>query len=259
MKTHSPWSLVALGAPLFLFFAGTGASAETSSETALAAQPAPSRVPAAGLVGHYRFEQNMSDGSGLANHGKSYAGFTYSDDTMEGLAAGEFDGNGSRVVIPSSDSLSITGDLTLAAWVNVRSISFASTPNILAKSFNNGYRLRLNPNGTLRLLLGNGTPNPAHFSSTRAIHLTEWTHVAVVVSFGGERMTVRFYINGVADPVVRTAPLSGIEPGDGPLVLGARADKTSATESLLGRLDQVTIHNRALSDAEVLKLCEVKP
>lgn len=216
-------------------------------------------VPSDGLVACYRFEQGADDASGRENHGKGRGACAFSTDAVEGVASAEFDGLGARVVVPDSESLRISGDLTIAAWVNVRATSFANTPNILAKSFNNGYRLRFNANGTLRLMLGNGSPNPTHFTGTRPVNLTEWTHVAAVVEFDAGGVTVRFYVNGVADPAVRKAPLRGIETGDGSLVLGTRQDKASAVESLLGRLDQVTIHRRALAAREIAELATVKP
>lgn len=234
------------------------ASLSLFSGYALAADSATSSTPD-GLVACYRFEQNTDDVSGRGNHGKARGGCGFSGDAIEGLSAAEFDGHGGRVVVPDDDSLRISGDLTLTAWINVRALSFTNTPNILAKGFNNGYRLRLNANGTLRLLLGNGSPNPTHFVGTQPLNLTEWTHVATVVRFDTTGVIVRFYVNGVADPAVRTSPLRAIETGSGPLVLGARQDKPSDSESLLGRLDQVTIHNRALSAGEITELSAVRP
>ncbi len=218
--------------------------------------PPETLFPAQGLVGYYRFEQAMDDDSGLGNNGTPKIGFTYSSDAMEDTGSGQFDGSGGRVVAPNSTSLSLTGDTTLAAWVKVQSSSFTNRPNIIAKSFNNGYRLRFNTNGTLNLLLGNGTASPNQFNGTQAVGLDQWTHVAAVIRFTAGTVTVRFYVNGVEDPNVSMAALSAIQAGSGPLVLGTRTDQTSSTESLQGRLDQVTLHNRALSAAEVSQLVQ---
>ncbi|HEY9247929.1 MAG TPA: LamG-like jellyroll fold domain-containing protein, partial [Rariglobus sp.] len=62
--------------------------------------------------------------------------------------------------------------------------------------------------------------------------------------------------NGVADATAPTITLSAIQSNTASLIIGTRSDTTSATESLQGRLDQVTIHNRALSAAEVLQLVQ---
>jgi hypothetical protein len=218
--------------------------------------PAETLFPTQGLVGYYRFEQSAEDGSGFDNDGTAKAGFSYSTDAMEDAGAGQFDGAGGRVVVPNSSSLTLTGDTTIAAWIKIQSASFASRPNILAKSFNNGYRLRFNTNGTLNLLLGNGTANPTQFNGTQAVGLNQWTHVAAVISFNSGVATVRFYVNGVADPTVPTTSLSGIQAGTGVLVLGGRTDQTSATEALQGRLDQVTLYNRALPAAEISQLVQ---
>lgn len=218
--------------------------------------PPETLFPAGGLVGYYRFEQSADDGSGLGNHGVAKAGFTYSADAMEDDESGQFDGVGGRVVAADSASLAVTGDLTLGAWVKVQSASFAAKPNLVAKSFNTGYRLRFNTDGTLNLLLGQGTSSPAQFNGTQAVALDQWTHVAAVVDFSHSPATIQFYVDGVPDPTVRTTALTGIEAGTGSLVIGARTDQTASTEALLGRLDQVTIHDRALTAAEVLQLVQ---
>lgn len=222
--------------------------------TSAATAPAPR-----GLVACYRFESSANDDSGLGLHGKALSGVVFSDDAIEGARSAEFDGLGSRIVVPHHPSLAISGDLTLAAWVNVRAESFAAKPNILSKSFNHGYRLRLNTDGTPCLLLGNGSASPAQVNGTRPLRLTEWTHVAVTVTFRDNRAAVRFFLNGVADPEPRFVKLAAIETGDGPLVLGTSWDRPGAHDSLLGRLDQVTIHNHALPPEEIARLAAVNP
>ena len=218
--------------------------------------PPETLFPTAGLVGYYKFEQNTNDGSGSGNNGTPQAGFSYSADAMEDLNSGQFDGNGGRVVVPNGSSQSITGNMTLAAWIKVQSPSFASRPNIIAKSFNNGYRLRFNTDGTLNLLLGNGTSSPTQFNGTQIVSFNQWVHVAAVIGFNSGTVTVKFYVNGTPDSTVPTAALSAIQAGTGSLVLGTRVDQTSSTESLNGRLDQVTIYNRALSAEEISQLVQ---
>lgn len=218
--------------------------------------PPETLFPTQGLAGYYRFEQTANDASGQGNNATAKAGFSYSADPMEDVYSGQFDGGGGRVVAPSSPSLNQTGDITLAAWVKVQNASFSGQPNILARNLNNGYRLRINSAGKLHLLLGNGTANPTQATGTQVLTLNQWTHVAAVVDFTGSAATVRFYVNGVADSNVPTIALSAIQSNTAALIIGTRSDTTSATESLLGRLDQVTIHNRALSAAEVLQLVQ---
>ncbi|WP_075080082.1 LamG domain-containing protein [Terrimicrobium sacchariphilum] len=218
--------------------------------------PPESLFPTSGLVGYYGLEQNVSDASGAGNNGTALAGAGYSSDAVEGGLAGMYDGAGARMVIPDSPSLRMTTALTMGAFVKVQSSSFTARPNLIAKSFNNGYRLRFNTNGTLNLLVGNGSSSPTQFNGTQVVPLNVWTHVAAVVEINGGTATVRFYVDGVADSNVPTAALAQIKVGSGALVLGTRLDQTSTTESLVGLLDQVTIHNRALSPAEVLQMCQ---
>ncbi|MBN8711827.1 MAG: hypothetical protein BGO12_14960 [Verrucomicrobia bacterium 61-8] len=219
-------------------------------------QPAQALFPTQGLVGYYGFEQSVADQSGSGNNGSIVGGVTYSTDAVEQDSAAAFDGAGARVVAPDSPSLRMTTAVTLGAFVKVQSASFASKPNLIAKSFNNGYRLRFNTNGTLNLLVGNGTSSPTPFNGTQVVPLNQWTHVAAVVTVNGGTASVQFYVNGVPDSNIPTAALAQIKVGSGALVLGTRTDSTSATESLQGLLDQVTIHNRALGANEILQLCQ---
>ncbi|MFA7344274.1 MAG: LamG-like jellyroll fold domain-containing protein [Terrimicrobiaceae bacterium] len=212
-------------------------------------------IPANGLVGYYRLEQTTTDSSGSGNNGTAQAGFSYSSDAAEDSYSGQFDGSGGRVVVPDSASLRITGNLTVAAWVKAN--SYGNSPNLMAKSYNDGYRLcayTSGGTGYLKLVLGNGS-STALFYGNQPLPVGAWTHVAAVVSISGSTAAVTFYINGVAGNIAYNT-LSAIEAGTGPLVLGARGEGSYQPDALNGKLDQVTIYNRALSAAEILQLAQ---
>ncbi len=216
--------------------------------------PARRMLPQNGLVAYYSCEQSTTDLSASGNDGVAKAGFAFSSDATEGAYSGQFDGNGGRVVVPDSGSLRITGDLTLATWVKLNAVT--TKPNLIAKSFNTGYRLRINETGALCLLLGKGTSSPSQIIGTASVPTGIWTHVAATVRFTNGTAFIQFYINGAPDGTAKTAALTAIQAGTDPLVLGARNDATSSTESLNGHLDQITIYNRALSSDEIWLLAQ---
>jgi hypothetical protein len=205
-----------------------------------------SAVPTTDLRGYWRFEQNADDASGNNNHGTPRTGFGYSTDFKESTRSGDFDGAGGRVFVPHSSSLLITNNLTLAAWV--KPTSTTSNANILSKSDNTGYRLRLINTGKLNLILGNGTASPLSLTSDGYIPAGTWSHVAATVTLGGGTATVRFYINGALNST-KTGSLTAIQGGTGALIIGARLDSTA--EPFWGLVDKALIYARAVPPAEI--------
>jgi hypothetical protein len=200
-----------------------------------------------GLVAWYLFNQNTTDSSGNGNNGTGKGNF-YIDPNNEGV----FDGTGSRVVVPDSPSLEITGGLTVGARVNTNTTT--GYQDLIAKSFNTGYRLRLyNNTGVPQLILGNNGTTASFFGAT-AVPAGTRTHVAATVSFNGSTATVKFYINGILDATRTQTNFSAITAGTGALVLGAATDGTS--EPFNGIEDSVVVYNRTLSDTEVLAVSQ---
>lgn len=208
-------------------------------------------IPTSGLVAWYQYEQDTIDSSGMGNNGTAKSGFTYSSSAIDGAHSGQFNGTGARVVVADNSSLDITENLTLATWVNVN--SYANNPNLIAKSFNNGYRLRVTSSGVLELLLGTGGTPQQIYSTNLHVTTGVWTHVAATVSFNGTTATVVFYLNGMGETHTVTN-YSAIQSTVGPLVLGIRSDADSTNEALNGLMDETAIYKRALSSAEIVQL-----
>jgi hypothetical protein len=211
----------------------------------------PSSISATNLVGYYKLEQNGTDSSSAANNATTAGGtVAYSTNAFEGSYSASFNGTGSRLIAPDSTSLRITGPLTLACFVNPS--SWTVQPNLIAKSFNSGYRLRITNTGKLNLILGkDAAGNAVNVSSTGSLTANTWQHVAATVGFSGGTATIKFYINGVLDST-STATLSAIYGGTGVLSLGTRDNSTA--ESLNGLLDEVLIYSRELTAAQIAAL-----
>jgi hypothetical protein len=207
-----------------------------------------STVPTSGLVAHYRMEQNGNDSSTSANNATATGGtVSYTASGGEGYYSAGLDGTGVRLIAPDSTSLRITGNLSVACLV--KPTAWTSQPNLIAKSFNTGYRLRITSTGKLNLILGkDALGNTVNVASTGALTANVWQHVAATVGISGTTATIKFYINGVLNST-STATLSAIYGGTGALSLGTRDN--SAAEALNGGLDQVLIYNRELTATEI--------
>jgi hypothetical protein len=209
-------------------------------------------VPEPGnLMAYYPFNETANDYSGMGNNGVAADGLTYSTIAAGGESySAEFNGTGARVDVPNSSSLEITGNLTLACWAYLNNLS--SAQDLIAKSYNSGYRLVVTTSGQLELVLGNSTGGENLVYSTQKLSAGQWAQVAATVSFSGSTATVQFYVNGQPDTSAHTTSLSSINPGTGPLVMGCSEE--SDNQPLSGYLDQVLIYNTALTGAQVQAL-----
>jgi hypothetical protein len=163
-----------------------------------------------------------------------------------------FDGF-SKVSVPSDQELNITGDITIAAWVNFYEGGLGSDGSqkaIVTKCVNHGtinnpydFRTSANPETMLCLVRANNFQHETDFSEV-GVPLNSWHNVAVVV----ENMAVAFYIDGVLTGTEMIDPLSTAPTGnEKPLLIGARDDGFG----FKGLIDDVRIYNRALSGEEI--------
>ncbi|GAB4240337.1 MAG: hypothetical protein Tsb0034_16740 [Ekhidna sp.] len=164
----------------------------------------------------------------------------------------DFNGT-SNFVDLGAGNLSITGDLTLEAWVYIESyadprviISRAADGETFAGNIN--YQFRVENDGRLGLFYEFGTGSDEFAISNSSINLNEWTHVAVTrtVTTTSE---VNFYINGLND-----GQFTGLTNADGgtsgtPYIGGN--SQTGILASFDGLMDEVRVWNTALSEADI--------
>ncbi|GAG38679.1 unnamed protein product, partial [marine sediment metagenome] len=152
--------------------------------------------PTDGLVAYYPFAGSAGDMSGSGHDGTA-AGAAPGEDRFgnAGYAYG-FDGQDDEISIPDHADLQLTGAMTLSAWIK-REGTWDQSGRIVCKRSDvsgDGYGMEVaHPSGKLRFHLHMNDS----FSSTAAIPMDEWTHVAV--TFDSAASKVRLYINGELD------------------------------------------------------------
>ena len=210
-------------------------------------------APEIGTEGKWGFDNDANDNSGNGNNGTVQGGAAYSTDRVIGSHALEFDGSNDIVVVSDASNLRISSDITLAAYVKPSQLG--SHQNIIAKSFNDGYRFRITSTNQLQLILGipgsGGNQVVGANTASSLISADVWQHVAVSASFSGSTGTVKFYLDGVLQNT-STVSVSGIETGTGSLILGGGT--ASLSELYYGLIDDARIYGMALTDAEILDL-----
>ena len=163
-------------------------------------------------------------------------------DNIDGIIAKAqyFDGDNDYISIPDSPSVSVTGNLTLAAWIYGTDypalINFSQ--NIVAKDLNNSYRYRVQGGGTvLWALLKDADPLETE-SVPYTFETNTWYHAVTKVDFATQE--VSFYINGTPIGVPQTTAKTGIVDSAGALLIG-NYEPARTNEDFIGIIDEVRI------------------
>jgi hypothetical protein len=210
----------------------------------------PSGSLANGMVAYYPFCGNANDGSVNANNGIVSGATLTSDRYGNANSAYSFNGSSNYIQVPNSTSLQNINEVSISAWIDINTW-YQSGGNgyfpILHKSDQQGqygkYALTIKDNGGISHL--GSQENGFSFPSW---NLNSWQHVVLVIS----NNTNKIYIDG---NLVSEAP-SGVFPNSFnetlPLIIGM--DKPGLIEYANGKIDDIGIWNRALSQQEITNL-----
>jgi hypothetical protein len=219
----------------------SGATLTVNSLACAAAPP--------GLISWWKGDGNALDSVG-GNNGTLYNGTNYASGEVQ--QAFSFNGLNQWVEIPDSPSLNPSNALTLETWVYVRGNPNTDLATIVTKFSTtigelNQYQLETHyANGLLNfrplVYLADGY---AYLDGKTIIQFNTWYHVAM--TYDGS--TLKLYVNGAFD---------GSVPGAGPIPAKAVPLRIGGPSAgpwwFNGRVDEVSLYNRALSSSEVLAI-----
>jgi parallel beta-helix repeat protein len=209
-------------------------------------QVKPAGAVAGPMRGLWHFDEGAGtavyDSSGWNNDGTVYGGAVWTDGKA-GKAL-DFDGVDDYVEVPDSDSLDVTGKITLEAWICPRNVSKnAKIQVIVAKynhSENNGaYYLGLGGYGYKnKILLGlsNDGYHYYYMLSNTNITANTWTHVTATSN--GTHMIL--YINQIKDNVQTYSP-GVIHASTAPLRIGCYLPELGFPRFFDGVIDEVKV------------------
>jgi len=201
---------------------------------------------AAGLVASLRFDGNATDSSTNANHGVAYNLTLTTNRFGQPNAAYRFAGTSdSYVRVPSSASLNITNEITLAAWINFE-VGGTVYPRILNKY---SYELATGEyfRTTRQLYFTIETPPQTQLATpTEILQAGRWHFIAA--TYDGALLLL--YVDG--ELLATTVAPGGMQPSDLDLNIGRNA--ANSADNFKGLIDNVRIYNRALTEAEILQL-----
>ncbi len=195
---------------------------------------------------------NLNEGSGSVARDSSNNG---NDGTLQGgpnWVAGkignalEFDGTDDYVNCGNGESLNITGEFTIAAWIHPTGEGSSTYPRIVDKSNGTGgadpgYKMYLRTAESYRVTLSGGGVYPI---STASVELNTWSYV-VYITDGTQR---KFFLNG--EWQVWDEPSLPVTSSN-PLFIG---NSPAGARHFEGMIDEVRVYSRALSEDEVDEL-----
>jgi hypothetical protein len=218
----------------------------------------------AGLAAYWKCD----DGKGIqlidsqaALVGTLQTGASWSTGVFDGAVS--FDGLTGFIEVPDTQSLHISGNLSLACWV--KQSSLPASPALmyyLEKGLDDhdNYAMGVQASsGGLKLFFEFEDPSGInhHYLQSGTVGLTvgQWTHVALV--FDDTANTVRFFKDGSqVGSVPVTESLNGSVTA--PLQIG-RENFAGYEWPYSGSLDDLRIYNRALTASEVAALAQSHP
>jgi PKD repeat protein len=196
-----------------------------------------------GLVAYYPFSGNSADSSGNGHHGTEYGGVSLTTDKMGNPnSAYNFDGVNDYIKVNDHDSLDLTDNMTISAWIKIDNFSFLA--GIVSKYHtyqSNGFTFRLGYSSPYKGLNCNGRR-----TSETLLQANTWYHIVSVV----ENNVVNIYVDG---QVVSTA-YSVVPAQSNSNFMSIGMDYSSSARYFDGIIDEVRLYNRPLSLSEIQTL-----
>ena len=187
-------------------------------------------------------ETTVLDKSGQRNHGLLTNGVLWTTAGRFGAAA-VFDGTNDRVVVADAPTLDLTTAMTLSAWVYPTTTAGASVwRTVLLKERTGGLVYGLYANNAVHRPSASLSVFGGQSAQGAALPTYTWTHLAA--TYDGNAL--RLYVNGVPQSVRLVTGALGMSSQ--PLYVGGNA---LWGEHFQGRIDQVRVYRRALSQEEI--------
>ncbi len=204
-----------------------------------------------GLVACYPFAGNANDGSGNNNHGTVQGATLTTDRFGQTNQAYRFDGSNDYIRVADSESLDITEEISLVAWMNFETGGTFS-PRILHKQ--RAYEL---------YTFGTDSSRPVNFglnvssgvtqitlNSASTFDQGEW--VFLVATYDGAK--TKLYGNGIL--LAEEDFSTSIVNSNSPLEIGRNG--FNGLDDFKGVIDDIRIYSRALTEDEILELYNAK-
>jgi len=214
--------------------------------SAINAQNVPAYVPKTGLVGWWPFNGNANDGSGNGNHGTVNGATLTSDRNGLANSAYSFNGGNDRIVVKNSLLSSQPTSYSVSIWFlsNLNSVSGELICDRSTINFDYKYRLFIDTDSLIY-----ATVSGVKVGGIKAFYSkNKWNHVVIIGDL--QSNTSKFYLNGL---LIHTSNI--FYPNNlNATTIGANYAPVNPDAAINGKIDDIAIYNRALSDFEIKAL-----
>lgn len=225
-----------------------------NNDTPVPPQPQPTDDLTKGLVLYLPFSGNAQDASGNGNHGTVNGASLTTDRKGNVNSAYNFDGVSSYIEV--KDHLTLRPKLiSICAWARTTQIGTILGKSNFENALNEQYALSFNNIADICFSIkqnsncASGGYDWQEVTTNVTVKNNQWHYV--IATFDG--ITMKCYVDGVLKNIKSNLPKNEIDNCSGGNI---RIGKWWLVDPLFfkGQLDEIRIYNRALSDAEVLKL-----
>ena len=218
----------------------------------------PSYVPSNGLVSYWPFSGNANDASGNGNNGIVNGAILANDRNGIANSAYNFDGLTNHISISSLNNLQYK-PISYSVWINPIVLNTVNYPLggglvLLGRDWAGNYNqgalyIYDHPSGGVNNSIGYYIGQSIGQANYTPL-LNQWTFIVMTLD-GND--TLKFYINGI---LVNSQNYPTNSTLNGPFKIGAGTDFAINSNRALfnGKLDDIGIWNRALTQAEITGL-----
>ncbi|MXV51567.1 hypothetical protein GS399_11350 [Pedobacter sp. HMF7647] len=214
-----------------------------------------------GLIAYYPFNGTAADSSGHLNNGTAIKASLTTNRFGKSNSAYYFDGSTAYISIADKKELRLNNsDFTINYWVNLDDYISSSGSVVLSKNngpYQNGWNTSITGYGSTNTPTGkafynvSGGGDPFAFG-TKTVEKNKWQMVTVSYDLAAKKIS--FYVNGTYDSATFNIP-SPNPATTANLQIGKNTynDPSGQTPAyfIKGKLDDIRIYNRKLSDMEI--------
>lgn len=213
-----------------------------------------------GLVGYWKMDEaswngtagEVKDASGNGNNGTAVG--NASTGAGKFGSGGAFDGDGDEISVADTSSLDIkTGSMSWSFWFKTAATDRRGLYRKSNGSNTGGVLIDIGSGavGRVRCYVHN-SPSVSTLSTQNTYNDNQWHHLSCVLN--RETMKLELYLDGVLNATSDASGLAAVDLDAGNVQI---ADVGGF--NLNGSMDEVRVHNRALSSAEVQSLYKYAP